>query len=137
MEPDQCGSFSAKSLNGYQSKIFQIVHRPLYKTILCHIQVGINFHRRPDTGVTDGFGEGRQIKIGIVLMLDVIMGHISMPEPMHGHIMGQANLLADFSVSLTGAAADTAAKGEVGRTADIFVFPVNSVILDFSMTLLK
>ena len=48
----------------------------------------INFHGCPNAGVTNGFGEGGQIEVGIVLVLDVIVGHIGMPESMHGHIMG-------------------------------------------------
>ena len=59
-------------------KIFQIIHRSLHKPILRHIQVGINFHGCPDTGVSDGLGEGGKIEVGIVFVLDVIMGHIGM-----------------------------------------------------------
>ena len=71
--------------------------------------------------MTNGLGECSQIEVGIILMLDVVMGHISMPESMDGNLMSQTNLLADFSVALAGAAADTTPKGEVGGTADILV----------------
>lgn len=29
--------------------------------------------------MTDGFGEGSQVEVGIIFVLDVIVGHISMP----------------------------------------------------------
>ena len=47
------------------------------EAILCHIQMGIDLHGSSDTGVADGFGEGCQIEVGIVLMLDVVVGRVS------------------------------------------------------------
>jgi len=55
-------------------EILQIIYRPLNEAILGQ---GIYLHGCPNAGVADGFGEGSQIKIGIVLVLDVIMGHVS------------------------------------------------------------
>lgn len=78
--------------------------------------MSINFHGRPNTGMADGFGEGGQIKVGIVLVLDVIMGHISMPQAVHSNIVSQANLLADLTMTLAGTTADTTAKGKIGRS---------------------
>jgi hypothetical protein len=69
-------------------KVLKILHRSLYKTILGHIQVGINFHGGPDTGVTDGFGEGSKIEVGIIFMLNVVMGHIGVPKAVHSNIVG-------------------------------------------------
>ena len=77
--------------------------------------------------MTDGFGEGSKIEVGIVLMLDIVVGYIGMPEAMHGNVVRQTNLLADFPVALAGAATDTAAKGEVRRSADILVFPSDGI----------
>ena len=39
--------------------------------------MGIDLHGGSDTGVADGFGEGCQIEVGIVLMLDVVVGRVS------------------------------------------------------------
>ena len=68
-------------------------------------------------------------------MLDVVVGHIGMSKTVNGNVMGQANLLADFSVTLTGTATDTAAKREVGRTADVLMFPADRIILLFDNSL--
>lgn len=78
--------------------------------------------------MTNGFGECSQIKVGIVLMLDIIVGHIRVTKAMHSNIVGQADLFTDFSVRLAGAAADTATKGEIGRSTDVLVFPVNGIV---------
>ena len=40
-------------------------------------KMGIDLHGGSDTGVADGFGEGCQIEVGIVLMLDVVVGRVS------------------------------------------------------------
>ena len=69
-------------------KILQILHRSLHKAILGHIQVGIDFHGCTNTGVANGFGEGGQIEIRIVFVLDVIVGHVGMAKSVHGHIVG-------------------------------------------------
>ena len=60
-------------------EILQIIHGSLYKTVLRHIQVGIDLHGGSDAGVTDGFGEGGQIEIRIVFMTDVLVGLIGAP----------------------------------------------------------
>ena len=65
--------------------------------------MGIDLHGGSDTGVADGFGEGGQIEVRVILMLDVIVGHISMPQTMHSNIVGQTDFLADFPVALAGA----------------------------------
>ena len=41
--------------------------------------------------MADGFGEGGQIKIGIVLMADVIVGHIGMTKTVHSYLMRQTD----------------------------------------------
>ena len=71
----------------------------------------INLHSGTDTGMTDGFGEGCQIEVRIIFVLDVIVGHIGMAKAMDGDIVGQANLFADLPVALAGTAADAAAEG--------------------------
>ena len=106
-------------------------YRSLHETILRHIQMGIDFHCRSYTGMADRFGESGQIEIRVVFMLDVIVGHISVPESMHGDIVSQTNLLTNFSVSLAGTAADTATKREVGRTADVLMFSADRIVLLF------
>ena len=112
-------------------EILQIFHRSLYKSILGHIQMGIDFHGCADAGMADRFGESGQIEIRVVFMLDVIVGHIGVPESMHGDIVSQTNLLANLAMRLAGAAADTATKGEVRRTADILMFPADCIVLLF------
>ena len=94
-------------------EILQIFHGALDESVLSHIQMGIDFHGSSDAGVTDGFGESGQIEVWIVLMLDVIVGHIGMPESMHGDIVRQTDFFTDLPVTLAGAAADTTAEGEV------------------------
>ena len=44
----------------------------------------INLHSGTDTGMTDGFGEGSQVEVGIIFVLDVIVGHISMTKAVDG-----------------------------------------------------
>ena len=75
--------------------------------------MGIDLHRCSDAGVSDGFGEGGQIEIRVVLVFDIVVGHIGVSKSVDGDIMSQTDLLADFMVRLVGAGADTAAKGEV------------------------
>ena len=116
-------------------KIFQVLHRALHKSILRHIQMGIDFHGCPDAGMANGFREGCQVEVWIVLVLDVIMGHVGMAKSMNGDSMGQADLFADLPVSLAGTAADTAAEGEVGGSADVLMFPADRIVLFFDNTL--
>ena len=116
-------------------EVFQILNRALYKAILSHVQMGVDFHGRPDAGVTDGFGEGCQIEVRIVLVLDVVMGHVGMAKSVDGNSMSQADFLADFSMSLAGTAADTTAEGKVGRSADILMLPADRIVLLFDNAL--
>ena len=97
--------------------------------------MGINFHGSADAGVPDEFRECCQVKIGIVLVFDIIVGHIRVAKAVHSDIVGQTDLFTDFSVRLAGAAADTATKGEIGRTADILMLPADGIILFFDQTL--
>lgn len=69
-------------------EIFQIFKRPLYKSVLGHIQMGIDFHSGSDTGMSDRFGEGSQVEVGIIFMLDVVMGHIGVAKTMDSDIVG-------------------------------------------------
>ena len=62
----------------------------------------IDLHGCPNAGMANGFGEGCQIEVGIVLVLDIVVGHIGMPEAMHGNVVRQTNLLADLPVALAG-----------------------------------
>ena len=68
-------------------EILQILHGPLDKAILCHIQVSIDFHGCPDTGMANGFGESGQVEVGIIFVFDVVVGHIGMAKTMHGNIV--------------------------------------------------
>ena len=61
--------------------------------------MGIDFHGCPDAGVADGFGEGGQIEVWIIFMLDVIMGHVGMAKSVNSDIMGQTDFLADFPMT--------------------------------------
>ena len=67
------------------------------EAILCHIQMGIDLHGGSDTGVADGFWEGGQIKVGIILVFDEVVRHISMSQTVHRDRVGQADLFADPS----------------------------------------
>ena len=69
-------------------KIFQVLHRALHKSILRHIQMGIDFHGCPDAGMANGFREGCQVEVGIIFMLDVVMGHIGVAKTMDSDIVG-------------------------------------------------
>ena len=113
------------------SKIFQIIHRTRNISILCHIQVRVNLHGSSDAGMPNIFAKCGKVKIRIVFMVQIIVGHISVPESMHGDIVSQTNLLANLTMRLAGAAADTATKGEVGRTADVLVLPTDGIVLLF------
>ena len=62
-------------------------------------------------------------------MADVIVGHIGMTKTVHRYLMRQTDLLADLLMGLIGAGADTAAEGEVGRTADVLMFPTDGIVL--------
>lgn len=99
------------------------------KTILGHIQVSIDLHGCPNAGMANGFGEGCQIEVGIIFMLDVVVGHIGVPKTMDGDIVSQSDLLTDLPVALAGAAADTAAEGEIGGSADILMFATDGIVL--------
>ena len=97
--------------------------------------MGVNFHSCPNAGVADGFGEGSQVEVGIILMLDVIMGYIGMPKAVNRDRVGQTDLFADLPVTLAGTAADTTAEREVGRIADVLVFPADRIVFLFDDTL--
>ena len=83
--------------------------------------MGINFHGSADAGVPDGFRECCQVKIGIVLVFDIIVGHISMSEAVDGYFVGQSYLFADLSMGLICTGANTTTKGEIGGSADILM----------------
>ena len=85
--------------------------------------------------MANGFGESGQIEVWIVLVLNIVMGHIGMSKAVNSDIMSQTNLLANLTMRLAGAAADTATKGEVGRTADVLVLAANGIIFLFDNSL--
>ena len=97
--------------------------------------MGIDLHGGSDTGVADGFGEGCQIEVGIVLMLDVVVGHIGMAKAVNSYIMSQTDLFADLPVALAGAATDAATKGEVRGAADKLMVPADCIVFLFDDTL--
>ena len=97
--------------------------------------MSIDFHGGSDAGMTDGFGEGSKIEVGIVFVLDVVVGHIGMAKAVNSYIMSQTDLFADLPVTLAGTAADTTAEREVGRTADVLVFPADCIVFLFDDTL--
>ena len=71
----------------------------MYKPILCHIKVGINLHGGPDAGMTDRLGDCCQIKIRIIFVLDVILGHIGMAEAMYSiaiFVLAQSHITANI-----------------------------------------
>ena len=78
--------------------------------------------------MTDGFGEGSKIEVGIVLMLDIVVGHIGMAKAVNSYIMSQTNLLADLPMALAGTAADATAEGEIGRATNVFMFPADGIV---------
>ena len=87
--------------------------------------MSIDLHGRPDTGVPNGFGEGGQIEVRVILMLDVIVGHVGMAKAVNSYIMSQTDLFTDLPMALAGTAAD----------AIFNILPMT--ILDLSMTLLE
>ena len=116
-------------------EILQTFKRPLYKPVLGHIQVRIDFHGSSDTGVTDGLGEGSKIEVGIVLMLDVVVGHVGMTKAVNSYIMSQTDLFTDFPMPLAGTAADATAERKVRGSADILVLPADRIVFLFDDTL--
>ena len=48
--------------------------------------------------MSDGFGEGCQVEVGVILVFDVIVGHIGMAKAVNSYIMSQTDLFADFPV---------------------------------------
>ena len=97
--------------------------------------MGVNFHGCSDARVANGFGEGSQVEVGIILMLDVIMGYIGMPKAVNRDRVGQTDLFADLPVTLAGTAADATAEGEVGGSAYILVLPADRIVFLFDDTL--
>ena len=95
--------------------------------------MGINFHGSADAGVPDGFRECCQVKIGIVLVLDIIVGHISMSVAVDGYFVGQSYLFADLSMGLICTGANTTAKGEIGGSADILMLSTDYPTCLFEM----
>ena len=79
--------------------------------------------------MTNGLGECSQIEVGIILMLDIVVSHMGMPETVHGDIVSQSNLFADYPMALVCTGADTAAEREVGSSTDIFMFSADGIIL--------
>lgn len=77
-------------INSVQSEILPLLHRTLYKSILSHIQMGVNPHGGSDAGMTCGFGEGCQIEVRVIFVLDIIVDYIGMAKPVDGNIVGQA-----------------------------------------------
>ena len=90
--------------------------------------MGVNFHGCSDARVANGFGEGSQVEVGIILMLDVIMGYIGMPKAVNRDRVGQTDLFADLPVTLAGTAADATAEGEVGGSAYLLVLPADRIV---------
>ena len=87
--------------------------------------MGINLHSGADAGMTDGLAKSSKVKIGIVFVVQIIVGHIGMSEAMHRDRMGKADDLANLSMGLQGAGMAAAAKGERRRSADIFMLPLD------------
>ena len=58
-----------------------------------------------------------------------------MAKAVNSYIMSQTDFFTDFSMSLAGTAADAAAKGEVGRAADVLVLAANGIIFLFDAAL--
>ena len=96
-----------------------------------HIQMSVYLHSGPNTGMADRLGKSGKVKIRIVLVVEIVVGHIGMPQAMDIDGMGEADGLADFSVGLQGAGMDGAAKGKCGRAADIFMLPLDGGIFLF------
>ena len=65
-----------------------------------HVQVRINFHGGSDAGMPNTFAKGGKIKIRIVFVMQIIVGHISVAEAMHRHRMGKTNRFANLSMGL-------------------------------------
>ncbi len=77
--------------------------------------------------MSDALGESRQIKVGIVLVLQIIVGHVAVPETMDSDSMGEFDRLTNLVVGLIGASGVAAAERVGGRTADIAMLPPDGV----------
>ena len=73
----------------------------------------------------DALAESGKVKIWIVFVVQIIVGHIGMSEDMHRDRMGKADGPANLSMGLQGAGMAAATKGERRRFADIFVLPLD------------
>ena len=71
-----------------QSKLLQVIHRAGDIAVLGHVQVGVDLHGGADAGMADRLRKCGQVKIGIVLVLDVVVRHIGMPQAVHGDFVG-------------------------------------------------
>lgn len=73
----------------------------------------------------DALAESGKVKIWIVFVVQIIVGHIGMSEAMHCDRMGKADGPANLSMGLQGAGMAAATKGERRQSADIFVLPLD------------
>ena len=89
----------------------------------------VNLHGCADAGMADALGEGGEVKVGIIFVVQIIMRHIGMPETMDGYVVCQADCLAYLPMRLIGAAAASASIGESRGTADVLVFPLDGGVL--------
>ena len=66
--------------------------------------------------MSDGLGEGGKIEIRVVLVFDIVMGHVGVSESVDGDIVGQTDFLADLMVCLVGAGVTTRLCADAGTT---------------------
>ena len=83
--------------------------------------------------------EGCQVKVRIIFVLQIIMGHITVPEAVDCDRVRKANGFADLVVGLIGTSGVAAAEREGCRAADIAVFTPDCVklLLDFLLHALQ
>lgn len=96
-------------------------------SVFRHVQVCVNFHCRADAGMSDALRKGSQVKIGIILVLQVVVCHIGVPEAVNGDGMGEADCFTNLVMGLIGASGIATAEWIGGRTADIAVLMPDGV----------
>ena len=76
--------------------------------------MGVYLHSGPNTGMADRLGKSGKVKIRVVLVVKIVVGHIGMPQAVDIDCMGETDGLADLSVGLQGTGMDGATKGKCG-----------------------
>lgn len=61
-----------------------------------HIQMGVYLHGGPNTGMADRLGKSGKVKVRVIFIVQIVVGHISMPQAMDIDGMGEADGRTDL-----------------------------------------